>query len=89
MDLLEEFYSSLGKTTLQEADPRIGLPCVTRFSEDQRFYRAEIINIRGQTAEVVYVDYGNIEEAPLSELKRIVPYFSQFPRLVRWLLGLN
>ena len=83
MDQLEEFYSSLPKTALQEVDAQVGLPCVTRFSEDQRFYRAEIIAIREQTAEVVYVDYGNEEEAPLNELKRIVPCFAQFPRLVR------
>lgn len=84
MEQLEEFYSSLDKTVLQEVDARVGMPCVTRFSEDQRFYRAEIIAIRGQTAEVLYVDYGNEEEAPLGELKRIVPRFSRFPRLVRY-----
>ena len=82
LDQLEEFYSSLGGAVLAEEEPKVGLPCVTRFSEDGRFYRAQITAIHGKSANVVFVDYGNEEETPLAQLRRIVPVFTEFPRLV-------
>ena len=83
MEQLKEFYSSLTKMELLEVEPKVGLPCVTSFSEDQSYYRALITDIQGPTAKVLYVDYGNEEQAPLSELKRILPCFMQFPKQVR------
>lgn len=85
LDEVEEFYSSLAFGELIEDSPKDGLPCVVRFTEDQRYYRAKILSIKGQIAEVLFVDYGNEQDTPLKELKRITPRFMQFPQLV-WLI---
>jgi Tudor domain len=84
LDYLEEFYSSLGPNELKETEPYVGLMCVARFVEDQRFYRSKIIDIKGDVAQVLFVDYGNEQEdTPLQDLKRIVRDFVTFPPLVK------
>jgi hypothetical protein len=83
LDHLDEFYSSLGPNELKETEPCVGLLCVARFVEDQRFYRSQIIDIKGDVAQVLFVDYGNEQDdTPLQDLKRIVPDFLTFPKLV-------
>jgi Tudor domain len=83
LDHLEEFYSSLGPNELKETEPSVGLLCVARFVEDQRFYRSQIIDIKGDVAQLLFVDYGNEQDdTPLQDLKRIVPDFLTFPKLV-------
>ena len=86
LNQLEEVYSSLHTSELIETEPRVGLPCVTRFSDDKRFYRAQIVAIDGSNARVEFVDYGNEDQVPLSELKRIVPCFMAFPKTVKTLM---
>ena len=56
---------------------------MARFSEDRRFYRSQIVDIKGDVANVLFVDYGNEQDdTPLQDLKRIVPDFLTFPKLV-------
>ena len=86
LDKLHEHYSALASDELVEDSPSVGLPCVVRFEDDSRFYRSQILTIRGQFANVLFVDYGNEQETPLKELKRIHPQFLAFPKLV--ILGL-
>ena len=80
---LEEFYSSIDSLELEEKEPRVGLPCVARFSDDRRFYRAQILEIDGVSVRVLFVDYGNEDQVTLFDLKRILPRFMTFPKLVR------
>lgn len=65
-----------------EDKPSVGLPCVVQYNEDKRFYRSQILSIRDQVAKVLFVDYGNEQDTPLSELKRIIPRFMELPQLV-------
>ena len=83
LDELEQFYSALLDDELVETEPRIGLPCVVRFKDDSKFYRSVITNINDQTADVLFVDFGNSQSTPLSEIRRIAPQFVEFPQLVR------
>jgi len=84
LDHLEELYSSLGPNELKETEPRVGLLCVARFVEDQRFYRSQIIDIKGDVAQVSIADYGNEQDdTPLQDQERVVPDFLAFPKLVR------
>ena len=83
LDYLEEFYSSLGPNELKETEPYVGLICVARCVENQRFYRSEIIDIKGDIAQVLFVDYGTEQDnTPLQDLKRIILDFITFPPLV-------
>lgn len=82
LDRLEEFYSALTPAELEEDEPAVGLPCVVKYLEDGLYYRSRITSIDGDTAEVLFVDYGNSQKTPLNELKRIHPEFMKFPQLV-------
>jgi len=77
------FYSSLSANELVEDSPKVGLPCVVRFKEDGMFYRSQILTILpDKTAQVLFVDYGNEQITPLTDIKRIVPKFMKLPQLV-------
>ncbi|XP_065909710.1 uncharacterized protein [Dysidea avara] len=49
--------------------PRVGDFCCARFSQDMRWYRARVLSFIHDRVEVLYVDYGNKEEVPLSSLR--------------------
>lgn len=83
LDKLEEFYSSIESSDLVETNPAVGLPCVARSARDGRFYRAQISEMDDDSAHVVFVDCGNADWVPLIHLKRILPRFMTFPKLVR------
>lgn len=77
-----DYYTALSSGECVEDAPSVGLPCVVRFKADDRFYRSQILSIHGQFAQVLFVDYGNEQETPLKELKRIHPRFIQCPQMV-------
>ena len=65
-----------------ETEPQVGLPCVVRYLADNQFYRSKILKLNDTTAKVLFVDYGNTQVTPLSELKRITAKYMQLPLLV-------
>ena len=65
-----------------EDQPKAGMPCVVKFNEDGRFYRSRILSIRGQVAEILFVDYGNEQNTPIKDIKRIHPQLMKCPQLV-------
>ena len=65
-----------------ETEPRVGLPCVVRYTDDNQFYRSEILELNESTAKVLFVDYGNTQETPLGELKQMTPKFMHLPMMV-------
>ena len=40
------------------------------------------MSIRGQTAQILFVDFGNKQDTHISKLKRIMPHFMMFLKLV-------
>lgn len=83
LEELKNFYSSIEISELEETEPSVGLPCVACFFINELFYRAEILEVDPPNARVVFVDYGNEDYLPLIHLKRILPRFMTFPKLVR------
>ena len=55
---------------------------MARFTEDSRYYRSQILSIQNEMAEILFVEYGNQQDTPLSQLKRITPRFMEFPQMV-------
>ncbi|XP_017073005.2 maternal protein tudor [Drosophila eugracilis] len=53
--------------------PELGTACVARFSEDGHLYRALVSAVFAQRFRVVYVDYGNSELLPTTDLFQIPP----------------
>ena len=53
-------------------NPRPGNGCCARYSADGKWYRAEIRAIESDgTAEVQFIDYGNVDVVPVSDLREM------------------
>ncbi|KAI9299095.1 hypothetical protein K502DRAFT_298660 [Neoconidiobolus thromboides FSU 785] len=57
--------------------PKVNLICSAKFSLDNQWYRAKVKRISGGKAEVLYIDYGNSELVPLSNLRPIPDKFTK------------
>ena len=64
--------------------------CVAKYSEDKQWYRAVVTALTGnQRVRVLYVDYGNTEELPYFELRKISDEFIRLPIRVSILLKIS
>nr|CAD7193949.1 unnamed protein product [Timema douglasi] len=52
---------------------RVGMPCCALYSEDNQWYRAQILSITPHSVNVHYIDYGNTDSIQYSMLKEISP----------------
>lgn len=58
------------KTCKPLKNPSVGGLCAAKFSQDESWYRARLIDIlNSSTAMVQFIDFGNCEEVALSELR--------------------
>ena len=72
---------STGKIRNFETLPRIGDVCLAQFSEDQVWYRAQILSVDAETeeVEVYFIDYGNGETMTWRSMKVIPEEFCELP----------
>jgi len=49
----------------------VGALCLSQYTEDGNWYRAKIVSVSGPNAVVLYSDFGNREEKPVSTLKQV------------------
>ena len=71
-------YQSQPRPTLVK--PVVGSCCAALFSQDQQWYRAQVIKILpDNAAEVLFVDYGNTEAVSLDALCELAEEFLAFP----------
>ncbi|XP_055085803.1 tudor domain-containing protein 1 [Periophthalmus magnuspinnatus] len=64
--------------------PTAGAACCARFTADNNWYRAVILEVCDQVASVIYADYGNSEKVSLSDILPIPASFLQLPfQLIR------
>ncbi|KAM6130875.1 LOW QUALITY PROTEIN: ATP-dependent RNA helicase TDRD9 [Pterocles gutturalis] len=61
--------------------PHPELVCLAPFTqlETTRYYRARILYVCGNFAQVFFVDYGNRSKVPIKELKEIPSYLQELP----------
>lgn len=76
-NLAEHFGSLEPKNTLSL---RAGTFCVTKFSEDESFYRAIVTGVESSGYSVQFVDYGNSEKKMLAELFPLPDKFCSLPQ---------
>lgn len=50
-----------------------GRPCIALFSDDQLWYRAEVISKDGNNMSVLFVDYGNTSQVQVTDVREIPP----------------
>ncbi|XP_015777943.1 PREDICTED: RING finger protein 17-like [Acropora digitifera] len=61
--------------------PYKGLLCAARFTEDKIWYRALVIGVNSDdTVNVVYVDFGNCETLPFSDIRKLPDMYLRLPR---------
>ncbi|XP_076098484.1 uncharacterized protein LOC143068364 isoform X2 [Mytilus galloprovincialis] len=72
-------YNGITGNDLNLDKPEIQMPCIAKFSEDEQWYRAEIINSKGDDLEVLFVDYGNTETVSKSSAKSIKKQYYSMP----------
>ncbi|XP_048360843.1 tudor domain-containing protein 1 [Sphaerodactylus townsendi] len=59
--------------------PKAGEACCARFSGDDRWYRAIVLEVFVSEVKVAYADYGNMEILPLSRLIPITAPYLELP----------
>ncbi|KAJ0070701.1 hypothetical protein NL108_017887, partial [Boleophthalmus pectinirostris] len=83
-DKLQKFYSAPPESEEEDLRiycPVIGEACVALF-EDKMWYRAQITgHPGGRKVEVVYVDFGNKEILPVTDLRKIKDEFFALPAM--------
>lgn len=56
-----------------------GSPCLALFSDDNLWYRAEVINKDGDDLCVLFVDYGNTSQVNIADMREIPPDLVETP----------
>lgn len=79
MESLGAFYSNLAPEEYTLDDPTVGSICSAQFTEDDSWYRGEVLKI-SRNILVHFVDYGNSEELPVSKVKRLKQEFAALPK---------
>ncbi|GIX89754.1 hypothetical protein CDAR_245581 [Caerostris darwini] len=81
-DSLNELSSELSEicdSASSIQNPNIGYACCAKFSEDNNWYRAEIVSLQETMANVIFVDYGNTDFVPINSLKYLNEKFLGIP----------
>ncbi|XP_021256309.1 LOW QUALITY PROTEIN: tudor domain-containing protein 1 [Numida meleagris] len=73
---LQDYCKSCKKRPFR---PKLGEACCARFSVDGRWYRALVLEVSQSTVQVLYVDYGNSETLPLSNVLPITDSYLKLP----------
>ncbi|XP_064106799.1 tudor domain-containing protein 1-like [Macrobrachium nipponense] len=60
-------------------EPRQGEMCLAKFSEDGLWYRAACIEPCLTSCLLVFVDYGNIEDVRMEDIRQITDTFLELP----------
>ena len=59
--------------------PGVGCLCCAKFSADGGWYRSEVVQVDGSSCVVFFVDYGNKDKVPLSDMALCPPQLSSLP----------
>ena len=79
MDEMNAEYSHL-----EPGDLSVGLLqtsdfCCAQYSQDDRWYRAQVLANKGSSVQVHFVDYGNNEEVSLARVKKLDNKYTSLP----------
>uniref|UniRef100_A0A3B5AAS8 Tudor domain containing 6 n=1 Tax=Stegastes partitus TaxID=144197 RepID=A0A3B5AAS8_9TELE len=83
LDKIASSVSEVGDATdYKHIDPGAffpGSPCIARFSDDQLWYRADVIEKAGDMLSVVFVDYGNKSQVNITDVREVPPLLVEIP----------
>lgn len=72
---------ALSQTEGAVASPAVGQACIAKFSDDDVWYRAEILACSVQSVSVRFIDYGNSADVVITDLKHVDDKLSMIPPL--------
>ncbi|XP_059112192.1 tudor domain-containing protein 1 isoform X8 [Peromyscus eremicus] len=75
-ELLEHCNAQKGQPSYR---PRTGEACCARYTSDDLWYRAIVLEMSDFDVKVLYADYGNIETLPLSRVQPVLPSHLELP----------
>ena len=78
-DKLLDEYSALSPGERAVTSLRVGQLCCARYSDDDAWYRAKVEKVDGDKASVLFVDYGNVEQVPLADVRQLTPEYLAIP----------
>lgn len=59
---------------------KVGQPCIAKYSEDQLWYRAQIMEmLTSDVVKVWFVDFGNFEDTKITDLREIKSEWLNYP----------
>ena len=84
------YFTDLECQNFDNFPPRVGEFCCAKFSVDGNWYRGLVLQVRcagdsGEkaiTVEVFYIDFGNIEQVDVGDLRELLPQFISMPAQV-------
>ncbi|XP_070705965.1 tudor domain-containing 6 [Pempheris klunzingeri] len=83
---LDQITSSVAEVmnaaVLKHTDPQslsLGSPCIALLSNDQLWYRAEVIDKDGDDLSVLFVDYGNKSRVNVTDVREVPPDLMETP----------
>ncbi|XP_052256501.1 uncharacterized protein LOC127861849 isoform X4 [Dreissena polymorpha] len=83
---LDELLNTMFQLYTSSRDPRLHVDSVKEgdivaalYSEDESWYRTEVISVTDQEARVFFMDHGNTEGMPLDSLRRLPVEFCSLP----------
>ncbi|XP_067666250.1 tudor domain-containing protein 7B-like [Haliotis asinina] len=73
---IDDINATLEKECPKQAVPessmlKKGTFCAALYTEDERWYRAEVLDITAQSVQVKFLDYGNTETVPVSSIRQL------------------
>ncbi|XP_015228297.1 PREDICTED: tudor domain-containing protein 15 [Cyprinodon variegatus] len=60
-------------------NPEVGTMCCALYEEDMHFYRGMVIDVIKHGAEILFIDFGNVEKVPHNLIKKIPRQFTSTP----------
>ena len=76
LDRITLAVSELGNAAHEPLEPRLlshGRPCVALFTDDEQWYRAEVISLDGNKLSAHFMDYGNDSQVNVKDVREITP----------------
>ena len=62
--------------------PVLGDVYAAQFTLDNEWYRAMVMEIKGDNCSVQYIDYGNREVIPVTSLRKLENHMTKLPIMV-------
>ena len=79
MGSLQDYYSVLRPDQCRLPSVKQDMACIARFSEDEMWYRAEVVQVQRGEVMVRYVDYGNYEKRSTADIWEMKQEFMVLP----------